>query len=109
MTDLNVRNYDEFAVEQLKSSDEFLNTYIEGSIKQFKETQDVKLFLYNLKCIIEAKSSVPRIAKKLKITKQGLYQMLDNQEFKLSTFVGVLNTLGLNLDIKPAQKKYKYL
>jgi len=101
--------HEESIIEELKADDALLDLFIKDAIVDFKKTQDIKIFIFNLKCIIAAKSGMTKIAKQANITNQGLYQMIHNQDFKLSNFLAILHALGLNLDIKPVPNKYKYL
>lgn len=103
MENKDIMNYEKSVIEELKINDELLDNYINNSIKNFNKTKDIKMFLFNLRCIVAAKSGMSRIAKKTNLTQQGLYQMFHNEKFKLNNFISVLNSVGLSLNIKSAK------
>lgn len=55
--------WDKILVDKLKSSNEFLEMYIEDSINKFKENGDIIAFLDDLKYVIKAKGGVCYMSK----------------------------------------------
>ena len=54
---------------------------------------------------IARSKGMTEIAKKTGITREGLYKALSaDGDPKLSTFLGVIKSLGLRLSVKPAQE-----
>ena len=100
--------WDKLVVEELKSNNDLLEAYIEDSINKFRESGDIVSFSENLKYIIEAKGGIAYISKKSNLSRSGLYRMLQNQNFKIDSFLNVLHSVGIDIDFKP-YTKYKYV
>ena len=105
---METKNFDDLVIERLREDNELLDLYIKNSIQKFKETQDLNIFLFNLKCIVEAQGGMTSLSRKTKISRPGLYKMFEKKNFKLDYFLNVLHAIGLNLDIKPSNR-YKYI
>jgi probable addiction module antidote protein len=68
------------------------------------ESGDAKYLAHALGVVARAKG-MTEIAKKTGITREGLYKALSAEgDPKLSTFLGVIKSLGLRLSVKPAQE-----
>jgi probable addiction module antidote protein len=79
---------------------EMIADYLEVTL----EDGDPALIAKALGSIARSKG-MSEIAKKTGITREGLYKALSAEgDPKLSTFLGVIKSLGLRLTVKPAQK-----
>lgn len=81
-------------------SPEMIAAYVEAVV----EDGDPALIAAALGDIARSKG-MTEIAKKTGITREGLYKALSAEgDPKLSTFLGVLKSLGLTLSVKPAKE-----
>ena len=79
---------------------EMIADYLEVTL----EDGDPALIAKALGSIARSKG-MTEIAKKTGITREGLYKALSaDGDPKLSTFLGVIKSLGLRLSVKPAQE-----
>jgi DNA-binding phage protein len=108
MENIKTTNWNDFIVKELKYDNELLDLYIKDALEDFQKTKDMKSFLYKLQHIVEAKGGMSTVAKKSNLSRSGLYKMFHNQNFKVGCFVNILDSIGLEVLIKPS-KKYKYL
>jgi probable addiction module antidote protein len=68
------------------------------------ESGDAKYLAQALGVVARAKG-MSKIAKKTGITREGLYKALSAEgDPRLTTFLGVIKSLGLRLSVKPAQE-----
>ena len=68
------------------------------------ESGDAKYLAHALGVVARAKG-MTEIAKKTGITREGLYKALSAEgDPKLTTFLGVIKSLGLKITVKPAQE-----
>lgn len=81
-------------------SPEMVAAYVEAVM----EEGDPELIALALGNIARSKG-MTEIAKKTGVTREGLYKALSTEgDPKLSTFLGVLKSLGLQMSVKPARK-----
>jgi probable addiction module antidote protein len=79
---------------------EMIAAYLNATL----EDSDPQLIALALGSIARSKG-MTEIAKKTGITREGLYKALSAEgDPKLSTFLGVIKSLGLRLSVKPAQE-----
>ena len=101
---------DKYVIDKLKTDDEYLNLYIKETIKNLRKERDIPLFLAALKRIVEAKGGITRLAKRTGITQQAIYTTLsENGNPKLKNFEKILEAIGFQIDIRPINKKLKYI
>jgi probable addiction module antidote protein len=68
------------------------------------ESGDAKYLAHALGVVARAKG-MSEIAKKTGVTREGLYKALSAEgDPRLTTFLGVIKSLGLRLSVKPAQE-----
>ena len=86
---------------EILDSPEMIASYIEAVM----EDADPALITLALGNIARSKG-MTEIAKKTGITREGLYKALSAEgDPKLTTFLGVLKSLGLRLTVKPAEER----
>ena len=79
---------------------EMIAAYLDATL----EDSDPQLIALALGSVARSKG-MSEIAKKTGITREGLYKALSAEgDPKLSTFLGVIKSLGLRLSVKPAQE-----
>ena len=79
---------------------EMIAAYLDATL----EDSDPQLIALALGSIARSKG-MTEIAKKTGITREGLYKALSaDGDPKLSTFIGVLKSLGLRLSVKPLEE-----
>ena len=85
---------------EILDSPEMVAAYVEAVL----EDGDAGLIASAFGDIARSKG-MTEIAKKTGITREGLYKALSAEgDPKLSTFLGVLKSMGLRLSVKPAQE-----
>ena len=85
---------------EILDSPEMIASYIEAVM----EDADPALITLALGNIARSKG-MTEIAKKTGVTREGLYKALSAEgDPRLTTFLGVLKSLGLRLSVKPAQE-----
>ena len=98
----NYPTLDEFLLENLQEDPEFYEAYLEVSLEEFQEDNDTQALLKSLRRLAEAKGGIPRLAKQIGLSKQGLYKALSSDGSpKLSTVTKILQGLGYRLTIEP--------
>jgi probable addiction module antidote protein len=94
---LNTKDWD--AADYLEDA-EMIAAYLDATL----EDSDPQLIALALGSVARSKG-MSEIAKKTGITREGLYKALSAEgDPKLSTFLGVIKSLGLRLSVKPAQE-----
>jgi probable addiction module antidote protein len=79
---------------------EMIAAYLDATL----EDSDPQLIALALGSVARSKG-MSEIAKKTGITREGLYKALSAEgDPKLSTFLGVIKSLGLRLSVRPAQE-----
>jgi probable addiction module antidote protein len=79
---------------------EMIAAYLDATL----EDSDPQLIALALGSVARSKG-MSEIAKKTGVTREGLYKALSAEgDPKLSTFLGVIKSLGLRLSVKPAQE-----
>ncbi len=100
----NYPTLDEFLLDSLQEDKEFQEAYLEVSLEEFQKDNDTQALLKSLRRLAEAKGGIPKLAKEIDVSKQGLYKALsDNGSPKLSTVGKILQGLGYRLTIEPLQ------
>lgn len=97
-------SYDEYLIESLRDPEEAA-AYLQVALEEYQEDGDLEFFLTALRDITEAHGGIGELAKKTKLNRQNLYNILSHKgNPRLSTLGAILKYLGYCLSVKPIQK-----
>lgn len=97
MKKTHIKDYNKFLLEQLKDM-EMAAEYLNAAL----EEKDEAAFLMALKNVVEAQG-MSKIARKTHLNRENMYRMLsDKGNPRFSNLITLVNSLGLNLSIRPA-------
>jgi len=95
-------SWDDFMREEL-ADPKRRKAYLEVSIEDYLEDNDVDAFLESLQRLAKAKGGMAKIARKTGLSRESLYRTLSrrgNPQFR--TVLGVIDALGMRVRIEPA-------
>jgi len=105
---ITLRSWDEVAVELLENDPEYMQSYFEFSVKEFKKDGDEKVFLTALRHITLAqKGGFAALAKETGFSRETLYKTLSakgNPTFY--TLKRILEALGCTLSFQVLKKAH---
>ncbi|RKU23783.1 transcriptional regulator, partial [Candidatus Poribacteria bacterium] len=96
------RTWQEILLERLAADKKRAIGYLDVALEEYQEDGDTPFFLLGLQNVIEARSGVSEVAKKIGIAPQVLSDVLSSEKApRLDTLNTILQALGCRLSIQP--------
>ena len=100
----NYKNYDDWAVDILKSSKTRTDNFLKLALAEFEKDGDVATLLIALRQVAQAKGGISQLSNKTKIARESLYNILSkNGNPTLTTFKTVIDALGYKMVLKHSE------
>jgi len=97
----NYKNFDDWAVAIIGSSQKQTDDFLKLALKQFEEDNDTAALLLALRQITKAKGGFAVVAAKTGLTREALYKILSKTgNPTLTTFKAILDALGYYISVK---------
>lgn len=94
------RSFNEVQIEHYKKNPKELKTFIEIAFEEFQKDGDEEAFLSALALAAKVRGGFVKLAKASGINREHLYRALSGKgDPRLSTFIQVIQSLGLSLKV----------
>jgi probable addiction module antidote protein len=95
-------SFREGLIEDLKDQEEAL-AFLETILEEYEKDGDTKLFMMALRDIAEAQGGIGKLAKRIKVSRPHLYQVLASKHSpRLDTMLDIISGLGFRIKLEAA-------
>lgn len=99
------RKFKDYHIEQLRDPED-AKIYLSVALEDYEDDEDIDAFLLAVKDVAEAQGDTSKLAKRLSLTDDGLYNVLSaNGNPPLNTIRKILYELGFKLSIEVRENK----
>jgi probable addiction module antidote protein len=98
------KSYEEGLIEHLQEDPELAQMYLEAAFESYEQDEDTDALLLAMRHVAEAKGGIGKLAKKTKISREHLYDILSSKHKpELDNWLSIISGLGFRVRLE--QKK----
>jgi probable addiction module antidote protein len=94
-----LRTFDEFEVDYYKKHPEEIKSYIEVALEEFQKDGDERAFLAALAVAAKVQGGLTKLSQSTGLNRENLYRSFFKSDPRLSNFIKIIRSLGLNLKV----------
>lgn len=96
----NYRKFKDYHIEQLHDPED-AKIYLSVALEDYEKNEDIEAFLLAVRDVAEAQGGISKLAERVSLTREGLYEALsENGNPQLSTMGKILHGLGFKFSIE---------
>jgi probable addiction module antidote protein len=94
-----LRTFDEFEVAYYKKNPDEIKSYIKVAFEEFQKDGDERAFLAALAVAAKVKGGFSKLSESTGLNRENLYRSFFKSDPRLSNFMKIMRSLGLNLKV----------